>query len=61
MPKKVEESLSIIKPKALRRLYLEESNVLKDITCKLGKEKSECKNRFRVVTFKDVKMIKTIE
>lgn len=52
---RIKENVTIVQPKALKRLILEESNVIRDITCRLGKTKTKSKNRFRVVDFKDDK------
>ncbi|WP_066826756.1 IS4 family transposase [Clostridium tepidiprofundi] len=52
---RIKGNIHIIQPKSLKRMDNKDSSIIKDITCKLGKDDKQTKNRFRVVEFKDFK------
>jgi hypothetical protein len=52
---RIKENLTKVQSRNLKRLPEEDSSIISDITCKLGKDKKCTENRFRVVGFYDNK------
>lgn len=50
---RIKENITIVQGRKLRRLKNEDSNIVEDESCYLGKNKKRSKNRFRVVRFMD--------
>jgi len=50
---RIKDNLTVARPRKLKHMPLDGSNIIDDITCQLGKGKKITKNRFRVVIFKD--------
>jgi hypothetical protein len=50
---RIKENITTYYPSSLKSILEEDSTIIEDITCKLGKGEKRTNNRFRIVKFKD--------